>query len=99
MASLGGAAGAQGHAPDPAPASTTGEGGASPSSSLKHGGLTEREIEVLRLIAQGATNREIAGQLVISEGTVKNHISNILSLLGLRDRTQEAIYAREQALL
>ncbi len=67
--------------------------------SLKHAGLTDREIEVLRLIAQGATNREIAETLVISEGTVKNHISNILSRLGLRDRTQAAIYAREHALL
>jgi DNA-binding NarL/FixJ family response regulator len=61
--------------------------------------LTGREVEVLRLIAQGATNREIAEQLVISEGTVKNHISNILSRLGLRDRTQAAIYARENGWL
>jgi DNA-binding NarL/FixJ family response regulator len=61
--------------------------------------LTGREIEVLRLIARGATNREIARHLVISEGTVKNHISNILSRLGLRDRTQAAIYAREHGLL
>lgn len=61
--------------------------------------LTSREIEVLRLIAGGATNREIAEKLVISEGTVKNHISNILSHLGLRDRTQAAIYAREYGLL
>jgi DNA-binding NarL/FixJ family response regulator len=61
--------------------------------------LTERELEVLRLIAKGATNREIAEELVISEGTVKNHISNILSRLHLRDRTQAAIYARDQALL
>src|SRR5579885_1285539 len=61
--------------------------------------LTAREIEVLRLIAQGATNREIATQLVISEGTVKNHISHMLSRLGLRDRTQAAIYAREHGLL
>ena len=58
-----------------------------------------REIEVLRLIANGATNREIAEQLVISEGTVKNHVSNILNHLGLRDRTQAAIYARENGLL
>ena len=97
-ASLTGAAGAQSQQAVPVPAPPT-EGAASASSSLKHSGLTEREIEVLRLIAQGATNREIAGQLVISEGTVKNHISNILSRLGLRDRTQAAIYAREQALL
>ena len=61
--------------------------------------LTGREVEVLRLIAKGATNREIAEQLVISEGTVKNHISNILSRLGLRDRTQAAIYARESGWL
>jgi DNA-binding NarL/FixJ family response regulator len=61
--------------------------------------LTGRELEVLRLIAQGATNREIAESLVISEGTVKNHISNILSRIGLRDRTQAAIYARENGLL
>lgn len=61
--------------------------------------LTGREVEVLRLIAKGATNREIAEQLVISEGTVKNHISNLLSRLGLRDRTQAAIYARENGWL
>jgi DNA-binding NarL/FixJ family response regulator len=61
--------------------------------------ITAREIDVLRLIAQGATNREIATQLVISEGTVKNHISNLLGRLGLRDRTQAAIYAREHGLL
>jgi DNA-binding NarL/FixJ family response regulator len=61
--------------------------------------LTSREIEVLRLIAQGTTNREIAERLMISEGTVKNHISSILSRLGLRDRTQAAIYARENGLL
>jgi DNA-binding NarL/FixJ family response regulator len=61
--------------------------------------LSSREVEVLRLIAQGATNREIAEQLVITEGTVKNHISNILSRLGLRDRTQAAIYAKEMGLL
>jgi DNA-binding NarL/FixJ family response regulator len=61
--------------------------------------LTPREIEVLRLIAHGATNREIARELVVSEGTVKNHISNILNRLGLRDRTQAALYAHEKGLL
>lgn len=60
--------------------------------------LTEREREVLRLIASGATNREIAEKLFISEGTVKNHVSSILNCLGLRDRTQAAIYAHENGL-
>ena len=60
--------------------------------------LTERELEVLRLIAGGATNREIAETLVVSEGTVKNHVSNILSRLGLRDRIQAALYAYDHDL-
>jgi DNA-binding NarL/FixJ family response regulator len=54
--------------------------------------LTPREEEILSLIAQGSSNREIAQQLYISEKTVKNHITNLLSRLGLRDRTQAAIY-------
>ncbi|WP_327380953.1 response regulator transcription factor [Streptomyces sp. NBC_01207] len=61
--------------------------------------LTERETDVLRLIATGSTNREIAGRLFLSEGTVKNHISRVLSRLGLRDRTHAAIYARDHGLL
>jgi DNA-binding NarL/FixJ family response regulator len=60
--------------------------------------LTERELEVLRLLAAGATNREIAEALVVSEGTVKNHVSNILSRLGLRDRIQAALYAYDHDL-
>jgi DNA-binding NarL/FixJ family response regulator len=60
--------------------------------------LTERELEVLRLIGTGATNREIADRLVVSEGTVKNHVSSILSRLGLRDRTQAALFAHEHGL-
>jgi DNA-binding NarL/FixJ family response regulator len=55
--------------------------------------LTPREKEVLRLIATGASNREIAQKLYISEGTVKNHVTNILGRLELRDRTQAAIFA------
>ena len=82
----------RGSVPPPTPGSV-------PISSATQTELTEREIEVLRLVAKGATNREIAEQLVITEGTVKNHISNILSHLGLRDRTQAAIYARENGLL
>jgi DNA-binding NarL/FixJ family response regulator len=54
--------------------------------------LTPREREILQLIAQGANNREIAATLFIAEKTVKNHITNILSRLELRDRTQAAIY-------
>jgi len=61
--------------------------------------LTKRELEVLNLIASGATNREIAGQLFVSEGTVKNHVSNILNRLGLRDRMQAAIFAIENGLV
>lgn len=61
--------------------------------------LTTRETEVLRLIAAGATNREIATRLYLSEGTVKNHISRILGRLGLRDRTQAALYARDHDIL
>jgi len=56
-------------------------------------GLTEREQEVLNLIADGMNNREIAEKLVISEKTAKTHVSNILSKLHLQDRTQAAIYA------
>jgi len=55
--------------------------------------LTARELEVLRLIATGANNREIADALFLSENTVKNYVTNILSCLNLRDRTQAALFA------
>ncbi len=55
--------------------------------------LSERELEVLRLIASGANNQEIAAKLVIGESTVKSHVGNILSKLHLADRTQAAIFA------
>jgi DNA-binding NarL/FixJ family response regulator len=55
--------------------------------------LTPRELEVLKLIATGDNNREIAQKLYISEGTVKNHVTNLLNRLNLRDRTQAAILA------
>ena len=55
--------------------------------------LTDREMDVLKLVAQGMTNQEIADVLVISEGTVRTHVSNILSKLHLANRTQAALYA------
>jgi NarL family two-component system response regulator LiaR len=60
---------------------------------------SEREIEVLRLIAEGRSNTEIAERLVISEHTVKRHVSNILSKLHLADRTQAAVYAWREGMV
>lgn len=59
------------------------------------GNLTEREIETLRLVAQGATNKEIALRLDISERTAQFHVSNLLRKLGLRGRVEAAVWARE----
>ena len=61
--------------------------------------LTERELDVLRLIAKGMTNSQIAEKLVISENTVKGHVSNILSKLHLADRTQVAVYAWQSGIV
>jgi DNA-binding NarL/FixJ family response regulator len=61
--------------------------------------LTERERDILRLLARGDSNREIGETLFITEGTVKNHVSSILSKLALRDRTQAALWAREHGLV
>ncbi len=60
--------------------------------------MTERELEVLRWIASGLNNREIAEKLVISEKTVKTHVSNLLGKLSLGDRTQAAIWALKHGL-
>ncbi len=57
--------------------------------------LSDREMEIVRLLARGFSNREIAEQLIITEGTVKNHVSNILSKMGVRDRTQAVLRAKE----
>lgn len=61
--------------------------------------LTERELEVLRLVAQGMSNREIAGELYISENTVKNHVRNILEKLHLHTRMEAVMYAVREKLL
>jgi NarL family two-component system response regulator LiaR len=61
--------------------------------------LSDRELEVLRLIAAGMANAEIAQKLVISEKTVKGHVSNILGKLHMLDRTQAAVFAWQQGLV
>lgn len=61
--------------------------------------LTEREVEILRLVAGGYSNREIAGAVHLAEGTVKNHLSSVLSKLGVRDRTRAVLKAVELGIL
>ena len=61
--------------------------------------LTERETEILRLMSGGFSNKEIANSLRVAEGTVKNHVSNILSKLGVRDRTRAVLKAFELGLV
>jgi NarL family two-component system response regulator LiaR len=69
-----------------------------PKTPLSPNPLTEREVSVLRLVAQGQSNKEIAEQLVIAEMTVRTHVSNILSKLHLASRTQAALYALREGL-
>ena len=73
-----------------------------PSKATPNGlgvSLTEREREVLNALAHGLSNREIAGQLVITEGTVKNHVSSLIDKLGVRDRTQAILKGQELGLI
>ncbi len=70
----------------------------SPASALVEP-LSDRELEIVRLVADGQSNREIALALFITEGTVKNHVTNILGKLGVRDRTQAALRAHELGLI
>lgn len=69
-----------------------------PAESLPHEELTEREMEVLKLIAKGKSNQEVADELMIGVKTVKFHVTNILAKLGVEDRTQAAIYAFKHGL-
>jgi NarL family two-component system response regulator LiaR len=72
---------------------------ANPQPTTPKHDLTERELEVLRLIAQGKSNKDISEDLVLSEKTVKTHVSNILQKLHLSDRTQAAVYALRQRIV
>ncbi len=73
--------------------------GAAGSSSAAVASLSERESAVARLVAQGRSNAEIAGELFLSEATVKTYVSRLLTKLGLRDRVQVAVWAYESGLV
>ena len=68
-------------------------------AAITRNGLTAREIEVLKMVAKGATNKEIASALFIAENTVRNHLKNILAKLHLKNRIQAAVYAARKGLI
>ncbi|MFL6428973.1 MAG: response regulator [Acidobacteriaceae bacterium] len=70
-----------------------------PDNGYESEALTAREVEIIRLMTGGYSNREIADALYLSEGTVKNHVSNILSKLGVRDRTRAVLKAIEKGIV
>jgi DNA-binding NarL/FixJ family response regulator len=72
---------------------------AAPVKQVDVGALTERELEVFRLVAKGLSNQEIAGSLFVGETTVKTHVSHVLSKLGVRDRVQAVVLAYESGIV
>jgi DNA-binding NarL/FixJ family response regulator len=72
---------------------------ANPELGARLESLTHRELEVLRLLASGKSNAELAAELFVSEGTIKTHVSSLLSKLGLRDRVQAVVLAYESGLI